>query len=474
MEGVSIMRTKVIIALVFTALLLSLAIVPAAMASDPEPGTAPAASSFATSASSSLAPVVTENGKITLSLDAAGNNSASSTIQVEKPSAAATVRSAYMMAATVYGGGQISDGDVTIDGDNITWDVETSNVLSSYNYWTDATALVKAKIDAAAAGRVDFTIVEVNRNSYIDGEILAVIFDDPAQIVSNTVILCFGSQAQGGDTFAIGLAEPIDKSDPNLVLDFSLGISYSYQAYDWGQHSNVDVNGTRLTDYAGGEDDGGSYNGGLITVGGLDDVNTNPLPSGASEGSYYRTDDELYSLLPFVEDGDTSITVETENPSYDDNMMFAALFLGGATAVVGEGIVLSPAEAVNPVGAPHTVTAKVQDDTGAPVVGVTVTFTVTAGPNAGVTDTAVTDANGEATFTYVSALEGTDTIQACFSPVMVVSTTEVPMICSNEVTKTWQGNVPPIPELSTMVLFGIGLLMLGGLIVLVRRKPSAA
>ena len=74
MEGVSIMRTKVIIALVFTALLLSLAIVPAAMASDPEPGTAPAASSFATSASSSLAPVVTETGKITLSLDAAGNN----------------------------------------------------------------------------------------------------------------------------------------------------------------------------------------------------------------------------------------------------------------------------------------------------------------------------------------------------------------------------------------------------------------
>ena len=377
-----------------------------------------------------------------------------------------------MMAATISGGGQISDTDVTIDGSAITWDVETANVLSSYNYWTDATALVKAKIDAAPAGRVDFTMVEVNRNSYIDGEILAVIFDDPAQAVSNTVVLCFGSQAQDGDTFAIGLAEPIDKSDPNLVLDFSLGISYSYQIGD-DQYSIVEVNGDRLSTSAGGEDDGASYNGGLITVGGLDDSNANPADPNATPGYNPRYDDELYSLLPFVEDGDTSISVVTENPSYDDNMMFAALFLGGATAVVGEGIVLSPAEAVNPVGAPHTVTAKVQDDTGAPVVGVTVTFTITAGPNAGVTDTAVTDANGEATFTYVSALEGTDTIQACFSPVMVVSTTEVPMICSNEVTKTWQGIVPPVPELSTIVLFGIGLLMLGGLVVLVRRKASA-
>ena len=465
------MRTKVIIALVFTALLLSLAIVPAAMASDPEPGAVPAASSFATSASSSLAPVVTETGKISLSLDAIGTNSASGVVQVEKPSAGATVRSAYMMAATVYGGGKISAGDITIDGSPITWDVETTNVLSgSYNYWTDATALVSAKIDAAAAGRVDFTIVEVNRNSYIDGEILAVIFDDPAQAASNTVVLCFGSQAQAGDTFYVGLAEPIDKSDPNLVLDFSLGISYSYQAGS-NQYSIVNVNGERLSTAAGGEDDGGGYNGGLITVGGLDDSNANPADPNATPGYNPRYDDELYDLIPFVDDGDTSIIVFTQNPSYDDNLMFAALFLGGTTAVVGEGIVLSPAEAVNPVGAPHTVTAKVQDDTGAPVPGVTVAFSVIAGPNVGLTGYAVTDANGEATFTYVSALEGTDTIQACTG--FIVSSTEEAQICSNEVTKTWQGNVPPVPELSTIVLFGIGLLMLGGLVVLIRRKASA-
>ncbi len=465
------MRTKVIIALVFTALLLSLAIVPAAMASDPEPGSVPAASSFATSASSSLAPVVTETGKITLSLDAVGTNSASGVVQVEKPSAGATVRSAYMMAATVYGGGQISDSDITIDGSPITWDVETSNVLYSYNYWTDATALVSAKIDAAAAGRVDFTIAEVGSNNYyIDGEILAVIFDDPAQAASNTVILCFGSQAQGGDTFAIGLAEPIDKSDPNLVLDFSLGISYGHQGY--GQYSIVDVNGERLSTSAGGQDDGSGSNGALITVGGLDDSNANPADPNATPNGDPRYDDELYDLIPFVEDGDTSIAVFTENPSYDDNLMFAALFLGGTTAVVGEGIVLSPTEAVNAVGTNHTLTAKVQDDAGAPVPGVTVAFSVIAGPNAGLTGYAVTDSNGEAEWTYSSSVEGTDTIHAC-TGFIVSSTDEVAQTCSNEVTKTWQRGVPPVPELSTMVLLGIGLLMLGGLVVLVRRKASA-
>lgn len=467
------MKTKVVIALVFTALLLSLAIVPAAMASDPEPGTAPA-SSFATSVSSSLAPVVTETGKITLSLDAAGSNDASSTIQVEKPSAGATVRAAYMMAASIYGGyggGQIADGDITIDGTAISWDVETSNVLSSYNYWTDATALVKAKIDAAPAGLVDFTLVEVNRNSYVDGEILAVIFDDPAQAASNTVVLCFGSQNQEGDTFAIGLAEPIDKSDPDLVLDFSLGISYSHQGIN--QYSVVDVNGERLSTSAGGEDDGYDANGALITVGGLDDSNANPADPNATPNGDPRYDDELYSLLPFVEDGDTSITVYTENPSDDDNLMFAGLFLGGATAVVGEGIVLSPAEAINPVGTDHTVTAKVQDNAGAPIPGVSVTFSVIAGPNEGLTGDVLTDANGEAEWTYTSnGEEGTDTIQACSN--LVASATDVPVVCSNEVTKTWQGSEPPIPELSTIVLFGIGLLMLGGVMVLVRRKVSAA
>ena len=150
-----------------------------------------------------------------------------------------------------------------------------------------------------------------------------------------------------GDTFNVGLAEPLDKSDPNLVLDMSLGISFGYQGS--GQYSVIDVNGTRMTTSAGGQDDGYSGNGGLITVGGIGDSNTNPSNPYAGP-SNYRTDDELYNLLPFVNTGDTSIRVDTVNPSNDDNIFFAALFVKSATAIIGEGIVLGPAYATNEVG----------------------------------------------------------------------------------------------------------------------------
>lgn len=44
--------------------------------------------------------------------------------------------------------------------------------------------------------------------------------------------------------------------------------------------------------------------------------------------------------------------------------------------------------------------------------GIVVTFTVTSGPNAGVTGTATTDANGDATFSYTGSSAGTDTVTA--------------------------------------------------------------
>jgi hypothetical protein len=79
-------------------------------------------------------------------------------------------------------------------------------------------------------------------------------------------------------------------------------------------------------------------------------------------------------------------------------------------------LVLTPATALNPVPGTHTVTATVSiyNPSGGqvPQAGVTVTFLVTAGPNAGDTGSAVSDAQGHATFTYISTVPGTDTIQA--------------------------------------------------------------
>lgn len=276
----------------------------------------------------SLLPVVTEVGKISWSIDGLGvYPDTAGIIQVEKP-AGSTVRSAYMAAATTgFSGYQLQPGDIKIDGADVLWTKEIANSISSYNYWADVTSLVKAKIDTAPAGRVDFTITETPAHE-TDGEMLVVIFDDPAQKTDNTIILMFGAQDTTGDNFNIFLAKPIDLNDPNLALDFSLASSYSYQEGLTGQYSIVDVNGIRMTSSAGGDDDGTGErsNGELFTVGGLDDSTDNPADPNALP-DYRRYDDELYTLLPFVSNGDTSILVHTLNPSNDDNLLFAGLFL---------------------------------------------------------------------------------------------------------------------------------------------------
>ncbi len=385
----------------------------------------------------SIIPVVTETGFISLSIDGLGTNEASGIIQVEKP-AGATVRSAYMAAAsTGWSSRVLANGDVKINGAPVVWSMTTPSSIFSSNHWADVTSIVKTTIDGAPAGRVNFTITEVNTGG-IDGEILAVIFNDPNQVVTNTIILLFGAQAIAGDTFNIGLAGPLNKSDPNLILDLSLGISFGFQP--WGQFSIVEVNSTRMSSSAGGQDDRfvTNGNGALLTVGGLDDSNANPPPF--APPASIRTDDELYNLLPFVSTGDTAITVFTQNPSTDDNIYFAGLFLGSTIAIVGEGIVLGPDTDTNIVGAEHTVTATVQDDAGAPVVGRQVDFEIIAGPHAGLTGQASTNGSGQASFTYTGISTGTDEIVASFID------SDQQRQTSNTVFKEWiPRDTPPEP-----------------------------
>ena len=106
-------------------------------------------------------------------------------------------------------------------------------------------------------------------------------------------------------------------------------------------------------------------------------------------------------------------------------------------------ITLAPASASNVVGNPHTLTATVADNAGAPHPGINVTFKITSGPNQAAhsgTDTSVTDASGHASVTYTSALTGTDTWVASF--VDIIGNTHV----SNAATKTW--TLPPAAHLT--------------------------
>ena len=387
-----------------------------------------------------LLPFLSDSGLISLSVDAVGTNDpAGKPISVHK-NAGATVRKAFLFAAsTGFSGYTPVDGDITLNGTPVTWDPANtiSNDIFSVNVESDVTSIVKPIVDAAPAGDVDLTAAEGSTTGLIDGEILAVILNDPTVTQPGSVTLLYGAQKTSGDTFHVALADPVDKSNPNFGLNLSLGISFGFQPA--GQFSTVDVNGTRMTSSAGGQDDGEPANGALITAGGVGDLNDDPPDPNATDSTCTnqfgqpapRCDDELYSLLPFVNNGDTSLTFNTTNPSTDDNIFFAALDVRSGAALVGAGVVLSPSSATNNVGQSHTLTATVQDDNGNPIQGVTVHFQVTLGPNVGTSGDAVSDASGKAQFTYTSSTAGTDHIGASFTDAQGTHT-------SNEATKTWE------------------------------------
>jgi hypothetical protein len=131
---------------------------------------------------------------------------------------------------------------------------------------------------------------------------------------------------------------------------------------------------------------------------------------------------------------------------YNTNPMTAAiaeLILSAVATILPDEdkfstVGLSPASATAVELGSHTVTAKAESTGGSPVPGATVNFTILTGPNAGLTGTDTTDADGLATFTYADAgpegTTGTDRIQAAIGAIL-----------SNIVEMVWTPlNTPPV------------------------------
>src|SRR4029453_18695994 len=90
-------------------------------------------------------------------------------------------------------------------------------------------------------------------------------------------------------------------------------------------------------------------------------------------------------------------------------------------------LALTPDTATGLLDSDHSVTATARDASGNPVPDAVVDFEITSGPNTGVNIIAVTNALGQATFTYTGIGGiGTDVIQAAVGTVQ-----------SNTVQKTW-------------------------------------
>jgi len=432
------MRSRLATCLAMTAIVWFALAIPASAAA-PGTGTAISGPKAAVS-TNSLNQFETIVGKVVLSEDACGTNAPACTVDILKPSASATVREAHLFCATTgFTNYNPQNGDVTVNGTPVAWDQTIPNAISSFNSRDDVTAIVKPVGDAAAPGVVSFTITETPTLNY-DGCALKVIWDDPTT-TTNSILIFWGAQETTGDTFVITFA-PLQASALLNPLEFSLGISYSAQGpcvqFAPSQFSQVDVNSTRLTTSAGGEDDGSCVNGALITLGGTGDTAANPPALAPPTLNPSVPDDELYDLRPFVNVGDTSMTIFTLNPSNDDNIFLANLFLRNVQVVpptpVATTLTLEPKTATNPVGTKHCVTATVRDQFGDPMAGVAVQFQVAGSVNT--TGSAKTDANGEAQFCYTGPVfPGADKIHAYADSDN--SGTQDPGEPFDDATKTW-------------------------------------
>jgi hypothetical protein len=250
------------------------------------------------------------------------------------------VEQAYLFSSKIFGA-SANIPDVTIGGTTYSGAQWTGlgvvNGLQAYR--TDVTAQMQTAIGGGGALPFNFSVTENTDNGGTDGEVLAVVYSNPAE-TERTIALLDGFSSQSGDSVTINFSSPLAHvGDPGFESQLSLGIGYSYQEFGGNQRSIIDGNGRRLTSSAGGEDDGTHANGGLITVGGLGDSTANPDPLAAPVNE--RTDDELYDLgqgnsanpAPFLSNGLNSYTFVTSNPSFDDN-----IFLLGVNITAQSGV----------------------------------------------------------------------------------------------------------------------------------------
>jgi hypothetical protein len=129
---------------------------------------------------------------------------------------------------------------------------------------------------------------------------------------------------------------------------------------------------------------------------------------------------------------------------------------------------LQPPSQNRQIGGTATVTAVAASTGGSPVPGATVNFLVLTGPNAGKSGNGVTNANGEATFSYDDtgpAAPHADTVQAYIG-----------QLESNIVNVNWQVGGGPVPPstpaqpIPTMSVWGLAILAaLLGIIAFRRR-----
>ena len=293
-----------------------------------------------------LTPFYEVAGKYTLSTDGLGTTSSSGTLQVEKPSAQATVKKAFLMASQKSTGISSPTPRASLQGTQITYSKEVRGQTLS-----DVTSIVASVVDIAPAGITNLTLSGANN---AEGYGLAVVFYDPSLPYSGSVVLSFGRADMVGSTTKFDFSSVLDKQT-YMDVTMSLGISFGYQGDNASnshsctsysgciQRSNISLTLDNLntpiyiTSTAGGADDavGTLTNGNLLTVGGVGDTVSKPVNSASSTTTTTPIDSEIYSLIDVLPNGTQSFSLTSSNPSFDDVLFFAGFYFKG---LIAEGV----------------------------------------------------------------------------------------------------------------------------------------
>jgi hypothetical protein len=122
-------------------------------------------------------------------------------------------------------------------------------------------------------------------------------------------------------------------------------------------------------------------------------------------------------------------------PKRNESIQWRAI---GAPGSDSAALSLGPAIVTAVAGTPVTETATLVDGSGYGLPDATVDFAVTSGPDAGTTGSAVTNASGQASFTYTGA-QGEDVVVASVTTVGSFSSTPARVLWTDPSTAGWTG-----------------------------------
>ena len=147
-------------------------------------------------------------------------------------------------------------------------------------------------------------------------------------------------------------------------------------------------------------------------------------------------------------------------PDRNESIQWRAIGAPGSDSAT---LSLGPGAQSAVAGTTVTETATLLDGSGDGIPNATVSFAVTSGPDAGMTGSAVTNAAGQATFTY-SGQPGEDEVSATVTTVGSFSSTPVSVLWTTAPSAGWTGSDigTPVPPGEPVVDRGTGTVSGGG------------